>query len=278
MEKKYRFALKSLGFLPLFLSQISPRSTICMSHWPCTKPPGLNLNLTRDPWLAETVTVAKITAARLTGGSRAPAGWLVTSRRLRRSCWCAGRHRRWSELPWPRTQAAEVIGGSCSGQTTVVGFNQSARGAPLGDVEAMCTRNWEMVQRVTRSTSFGGVTNSGERNCTIPVGLVLSSSSSKLHNLLGKLSEGSDRAEVGGKGFGHGGCPRAALAGRGEVTGATGELEKVRRSAEEATGKMAEGARGGARAGMLCRVPECLPTLNTWWFTSASVQRPVWSP
>jgi hypothetical protein len=96
-----------------------------------------------------------------------------------------------------------------------------------------------MVQRVTRSTSFGGVTNSGERNCTIPVGLVLSSSSSKLHNLLGKLSEGSDRAEVGGKGFGHGGCPRAALAGRGEVTGATGELEKVRRSAEEATGKMA---------------------------------------
>jgi hypothetical protein len=36
---------------------------------------------------------------------------------------------------------AEVVGGSCSGQTTTVGFNQSARGAPLGDVEAMCTRN-----------------------------------------------------------------------------------------------------------------------------------------
>jgi hypothetical protein len=26
------------------------------------------------------------------------------------------------------------------------------------------------------------------------------------------------------------------------------------------------------------RVPECLPTSNTWWFTSASVQRLVWSP
>jgi hypothetical protein len=96
-----------------------------------------------------------------------------------------------------------------------------------------------MVQRVTRSTSSGGVTNSGERDCTIPVGLVLGSSSGKLHGLLGKLSKGSDRAKVGGKGFGHGGCPQAALAGRGEVTRAVGELGKVRRGIEEATGKMA---------------------------------------
>jgi hypothetical protein len=95
-----------------------------------------------------------------------------------------------------------------------------------------------MVQRVTRSTWSSEVTNSGERDCTIPVGLVLGSSSGKLHGLLGKLSEGLDRAEVGGKGFGHGGCPRAALADRGEVTGAAGELGKVRRGAEEATGKM----------------------------------------
>jgi hypothetical protein len=95
-----------------------------------------------------------------------------------------------------------------------------------------------MVQRVTRSTCSDGVTNSGERERTVPVGLVLGSSSGKLHGLLGKLSEGSNRAEVGGKGFGHGGCPRAALAGRGEVAGAAGELGKVRRGAEEATGKM----------------------------------------
>jgi hypothetical protein len=40
----------------------------------------------------------------------------------------------------------------------------------------------------------------------------------------------------------------------------------------------AEGARGGACAGVLCRVPECLPTSNTWWFTFARVQQPVWSP
>jgi hypothetical protein len=80
--------------------------------------------------------------------------------------------------------------------------------------------------------------NSGERDYTISVGLVLGSSSSKLHGLLGKLSEGLDRAEVDGKGFGHGGCPRAALAGCGEVVGATGELGRVRRGTEEATGKM----------------------------------------
>jgi hypothetical protein len=96
-----------------------------------------------------------------------------------------------------------------------------------------------MVQRVTRSTCSSGFTNSDERDCTIPVGVVLGSSSGKLHGLLGKLSKGSDRAEVGGKGFGYGGCPRAALAGRGEVTGAAGELVRVRRGAEEAMGKMA---------------------------------------
>jgi hypothetical protein len=71
------------------------------------------------------------------------------------------------------------------------------------------------------------------------VGLVLGSSSGKLHSLLGKLSEGLDRVEVGGKGLGHGGCPRAALAGRREVAGAAGELWRVRHGTEEATGKMA---------------------------------------
>jgi hypothetical protein len=86
-----------------------------------------------------------------------------------------------------------------------------------------------MVQKVTRSTCSGGFTNSGERDYTVPVGLVLSSSSGKLHGLLGKLSEGLDRAEVSGKGVGHGGCPRSALAGRGEVAEVVGELGRVRR-------------------------------------------------
>jgi hypothetical protein len=58
-----------------------------------------------------------------------------------------------------------------------------------------------MAQKVTQSTCSGGFTNSGERDYFVPVGLVLGSSSGKLHGLLGKLSEGLDRAEVGRKGL-----------------------------------------------------------------------------
>jgi hypothetical protein len=125
----------------------------------------------------------------------------VTSGRSRRSRRCAGRRRRWLELLWPRAQTAEVVDGTCSGQTMAVGFNQGARGAPLGDVEAMLARNREMVQWITRSTCSGGVTNSGERDLTVPVGLVLGSSLGKLHDLPRKLSAGSDRAEVGRNGL-----------------------------------------------------------------------------
>jgi hypothetical protein len=88
----------------------------------------------------------------------------------------------------------------------------------------MRATNWENVQRLTRSTCSGGVPNSGEHDCAIPVARVLGSSSCKLHGLQGELSKGLDRADEGGKGFGHGGCPRAALASRGEVAGAMGEL------------------------------------------------------
>jgi hypothetical protein len=124
------------------------------------------------------------------------------------------------------------------------------------------------VQRFTWSTCSDGVPNSGEHDCTISVVWVLGSSSGKLHGLLGDLSEGLDRAEEGGKGVGHGGCPRAALVGRGEVAGAMGELGGVRRGTEEATRKMAghwgglyssgagvvtgrPRASGGSRAGVL---------------------------
>jgi hypothetical protein len=114
-----------------------------------------------------------------------------------------------------------------------------------------------MVQRVTRSTCSDGVPNSGEHDCAILVGLVLGSSSGKLHGLLMNLSEGLDRAEEGGKGVGHSGCPRAALAERGEVTGAAGVLWRVRRGAEEATRKMV-GHWGGLYSrgvGMVTRRP-----------------------
>jgi hypothetical protein len=156
----------------------------------------------------------------------------------------------------------------------------------------MRATNWEMVQGLTRSTCAGGVLNSGEHDCAIPVARVLGSSSCKLHSLPGELSEGLDRVEEGGKGVGHGGCPRAALAGRGEVAGATCELGGVRRGTEDATGKTAglwdelysrgtgvvTGGRG--RAGVRARAcseraPECQPASNTWELASAMVQRRI---
>ena len=156
----------------------------------------------------------------------------------------------------------------------------------------MCAVNRKMAQRLTRSTCAGGVPNSGEHDCAFPVAGVLGSSSGKLHGLLGKLPRGLDRAEEGGKRFGHGGCPRAALAGRGEVAGAMGELRGVWRGAKDATGKTAglwdglysrgagvvTGGRG--RAGVRARAcseraPECQPASNTWELASAMVQRRI---
>jgi hypothetical protein len=113
--------------------------------------------------------------------------------------------------------------------------------------------------------------NSGEHDCAIPVAGVLGSSSGKLHGLLVGLSKGLDRAEEAGEGFGHGGCPREALAGRGEVAGARGELGGVWRGTGEATGKMAghwgglyshgaaTGARGFAHGRALSAPPSVSP-------------------
>jgi hypothetical protein len=149
-----------------------------------------------------------------------------------------------------------------------------------------------MAQRLTRSTCAGGVPNSGEHDCAFPVAGVLGSSSGKLHGLLGNLSRGLDLAEEGRKWFGHGGCLRAALVGRGEVAGAMGELRGVWRGAKDATGKTAGlwgrlyscgtgvvmGGRG--RAGVRARAcseraPECQPASNTWELASAMVQRRI---
>jgi hypothetical protein len=80
-----------------------------------------------------------------------------------------------------------------------------------------------MAQRLTRSTCAGGVPNSGEHDCAFPVAEVPGSSSGKLHGLLGKLPRGLDRAEEGGKRFGHGGCLRAALVGWARDRGCNGE-------------------------------------------------------
>jgi hypothetical protein len=77
-----------------------------------------------------------------------------------------------------------------------------------------------MVQWITRSTCSGGVTNSGECDLTVPVGLVLGSSLGKLHSLPRKLSAGSDRAEVGRNGL----ATAGALGWLWRVTGRSLEL------------------------------------------------------
>jgi hypothetical protein len=89
-----------------------------------------------------------------------------------------------------------------------------------------------MVQRVTRSTCSGGFTNSGERDCTIPVGLVLGSSSGKLHGLLGSYPRAQIERRWAGKGL----ATMVALgrlwrvAGRSpELRASSGELGAVRR-------------------------------------------------
>jgi hypothetical protein len=89
-----------------------------------------------------------------------------------------------------------------------------------------------MVQWITRSTCSGGVTNSGERDLTIPVGLVLGSSLGKLHGLQRKLSAGSDRAEVSGNGLAMAGAlgRLSRVAGRSpELRAGSRKLGAVRR-------------------------------------------------
>jgi hypothetical protein len=124
-----------------------------------------------------------------------------------------------------------------------------------------------MAQRLTRFTCAGGVLNSGEHDCAFPVAGVLGLSLGKLYGLPGKLPRGLDRAEEDREWFGHGGCPQAALAGRGEVARAMGELQGVwrgqgmqqGRQPSSGTGFIAVArawsrgprARGGSRTGVL---------------------------
>jgi hypothetical protein len=149
-----------------------------------------------------------------------------------------------------------------------------------------------MEQRITRSTCAGGVLNSGEHDCAFPVAGVLGLSLGKLYGLPGELPRGLDRVEEDRECFGHGGCPRAAMEGRGEVAGAMGELRGVWRGAKDATGKTAglwdglysrgEGVvtSGHGRAGVRSRAcseraPKCQPASNTWELASAMVQRRI---
>jgi hypothetical protein len=159
----------------------------------------------------------------------------------------------------------------------------------------MRARNWKTVQGLTRSTCAGGFLNSGEHDWAIPVTRVPGSSLSKTHGFTRKLSEGLDRTEEDGGGARHGGCSRAALAGRGKVAGVKGWLGQVRRGTKEVTGKAAKhwgglysrGAGvvtgGHGRAGVRARAcseraPGCQLASNTWKLASAMVRRRIRAP
>jgi hypothetical protein len=65
----------------------------------------------------------------LTGGEGGPAKGGVGSGRFLRSQRGTARRRWWSESAGPRAQAGELIGGECSGLTTVISVNPRAQGA-----------------------------------------------------------------------------------------------------------------------------------------------------
>jgi hypothetical protein len=113
----------------------------------------------------------------------------------------------------------------------------------------MRATNREMVKGFTRSTCAGGFLNSGERDLATPVTRALGLSLSKAHGFTRKLSGGLNRTEEDGRGVGHGGCSRAALAGCGEVAGGNGWLGQDRRGTEEAMGKATERWGGFYRRG-----------------------------
>jgi hypothetical protein len=89
----------------------------------------------------QTVTAERIRATRLTGGERGPARGGVGSGRSWRSQRGTARRRGWPESAGPRAQAGELIGGECSGLTTVTPFNPTARGASRGVDESTRARN-----------------------------------------------------------------------------------------------------------------------------------------
>jgi hypothetical protein len=126
--------------------------TMHKTHWPL-------LLLPEVPPLMKTITGEGNRAAWLTGGERGPARGGVGSGRFLRSQRGTTRRRWWSESAGPRAQAGELVGGECSGLTTVIPVNPMAQGAPRGDVETMRAVNWKRAQRLTRSTCAGGAPN-----------------------------------------------------------------------------------------------------------------------
>jgi hypothetical protein len=82
-----------------------------------------------------------------------------------------GATRRWCvpESASPRAQAGELVGGVCSGLSTVIQVNPRAWGASRGANESTRARNRRITHRGARSTFAGGRVKSGDLDPASPV-------------------------------------------------------------------------------------------------------------
>jgi hypothetical protein len=99
----------------------------------------------------------------LTSGEGGPAKGGVVSGRFLRSQRGTARRRWWPESAGPRAQAGELVGGECSGLTTVIQVNPRARGASRDVKQSTRARNQRMTYRGAWSTLGGGRVKSGDR-------------------------------------------------------------------------------------------------------------------
>jgi hypothetical protein len=72
------------------------------------------------------------------------------------------RRRWWPELAGPHAQAGELVGGECSGLSTVIPVNPRARGASRDVKKSTRARNRRLTYRGARSTLTGGRAKSGD--------------------------------------------------------------------------------------------------------------------
>jgi hypothetical protein len=81
----------------------------------------------------------------------------------------AARRRWWPESAGPRAQAGELVGGECSGLTTVKQVNPRERGASRDVKQSTRARNRRMTYRGARSMLASGRMKSDDRELASPV-------------------------------------------------------------------------------------------------------------
>jgi hypothetical protein len=157
------------GFFLNHFFNLCPYATIPLSHWQFKKPPGFYSFFPEVLPPFWTVPVKGNRAARLTDGEGGPAKGGVGFGRSLRSQRGAARRRWLPESAGPRAQAGELVGGVCSGLSTVIPVNPRERGASWGANESTRSRNRRITHRGAWSTFAGGRVKSGDLDPASPV-------------------------------------------------------------------------------------------------------------